>query len=179
MAIPELELYRQQFESLADQAQDMIAGLTEAQFNWRPEPVSWSIEECLAHLVMTGNVYIANLESAISDARTRGMRGQPPFQYGMIDEYIVGMVERQKFTAPRRFQPLHGQPVTGILPSFLHVQRQFADLVQKADGLDLARVKVDTSISRFIRLSLGMTFALISAHERRHLEQARRVREQI
>ena len=45
-----------------------------------------------------------------------------------------------------------------------------------ADGLDLRRVKVVTPISRWVKLSLGMAFAQTAAHERRHLEQSRRVR---
>ena len=41
------------------------------------------------------------------------------------------------------------------------------------------RVKVQTPISRFLRLSLGAMLAQIAAHERRHMDQARRVREML
>jgi hypothetical protein len=57
------------------------------------------------------------------------------------------------------------------------VQREFIRLAELAKGLDLVRVKVRSPISRFIRFSLGITLAQQAAHERRHLEQARRVRE--
>jgi hypothetical protein len=77
--------------------------------------------------------------------------------------------------APRRFQPLHNQPVTAILPTFDHVQRMFILQIERADGLDLRRVKVVTPISRFLKISLGAMFAQASAHERRHLAQARKV----
>jgi hypothetical protein len=96
-----------------------------------------------------------------------------------VDRYILGLTDpasRHRFSAPKRFQPLHGQPVTGILHSFLHVQRQLIGRLEHADGLDLARVKGATPVSRFLRMSLGMMFAQIGAHERRHLEQARKVR---
>jgi hypothetical protein len=84
---------------------------------------------------------------------------------------------RHRFSAPRRFPPLHGQPITGVPPSFLHLQSQFIRLVERSEGLHLARVKVETPISRFVRMSLGMMFAQIGAHERRHVEQARKVRD--
>jgi hypothetical protein len=86
---------------------------------------------------------------------------------------------RQKMPAPSRFVPLHGQPVTAVLPTFLHVQSQFILQIDRAAGLDLKRVKVATPISRFLRLSLGAMLAQAAAHERRHLEQARRVREKL
>ncbi len=181
-SVPELIGYRQQFEAVADQAKELTGGLTEAQFNWRAAPASWSIEECLGHLVIVGNVELKALERAIDEARSRGITGEAPFQYGMIDRYIVGLTEppaRHQFSAPWRFQPLHGQPITGVLPSFLHLQSQFIRMVESSEGLHLARVKVETPISRFFRMSLGMMFAQICAHERRHMEQARRVRERI
>ncbi|HWC97797.1 MAG TPA: DinB family protein [Candidatus Sulfopaludibacter sp.] len=179
MPVPELDAYRKQFETVSTQAQEITAGLTEAQFNWRPAQVSWSIEECLSHLVMVGNIVIHHLERSIDDAKSRAIKAQPPFHYGIVDRYIVSLTEHHKFTAPKRLQPLHGQPITGILPSLLHVQRQLIGLVESSDGLDLARVKVETPISRFLRMSLGMMFAQISAHEQRHLEQARQVRAKI
>ena len=180
MQVSELEKYRTQFEQFAEQANDLTKGLTEAQFNQKPKSGGWSVEECLAHLILVGNWQVRQLEETINSAKSRGVTGEPPFHYGMLDRYIVSLTEptsRRQFSAPRHFQPLHGQPVTGVLPSFLHLQSQFARLTEAAAGLHLARVKVRTPISRFLRLSLGMMFAQICAHERRHLEQARQVRE--
>jgi hypothetical protein len=51
--------------------------------------------------------------------------------------------------------------------------------MERAEGLDLARIKVATPISRFLKISLGAMFEQAAAHERRHIEQARRVREKL
>ena len=86
---------------------------------------------------------------------------------------------RNTLPASERFVPLHGQPVTAVLPTFLHVQDQLTLQLERAEGLDLRRVKVATPISRFLRMSLGMMFAQVAAHERRHLAQARRVHQKL
>jgi hypothetical protein len=180
MGASELEEYRGQFQSIAEQAKTLTSGLNEAQFNWRPGPREWSIEECLGHLTMVGQTEIKLLDSAVHSARSKGINGKGPFRYGFLDRVILRQTEppvRRKFSAPRRFQAVHGQPVTAILPTFLHLQSQFVRLVEQSEGLDLARVKVATPITRLLRLSLGITLAQQAAHERRHLEQARRVRE--
>jgi hypothetical protein len=182
VAVSELELYRQQFEQIKQQAQELTAGLDEAHFNWRPSPLDWSIEECVSHLTMVGQWEIRAIETAIEQARQRGLTGQGPFEYGAIDRYILHQTEppvRSPLPAPRHFVPLHGQPVTAVMPTFLHVQSQILLQLERADGLDLRRVKVATPISRFLKMSLGMMFAQIAAHERRHLEQARRVHEKL
>jgi len=180
MEASELAGYRDQFEAVADQAKLLTAGLTESQFNWRPGPGQWSIEECLGHLTMVGQTEIGFLEEAVANAREKGINGAGPFHYGFVDRTILRLTEppvRRKFSAPRRFQPVTGQPLTAILPTFLHLQGQFIRVVERCEGLNLARVHVRTPISRLLRLSLGMTLAQQAAHERRHLEQARRVRQ--
>jgi len=180
MGVPELDDYQKQFQQAGEQAKILTQGLSEAQFNWRPRPDAWSIEECLGHLIIVGQQEIRLIETAIQNGRTRGLTGTGPFRYGWIERNILRQTEppaRRPFRAPRRFRPVHGQPLTAILPTFLHVQKQFAQLAAQADGLDLARVKVATPITRLLKLSLGIAFAQAAAHERRHLEQARRVRE--
>jgi hypothetical protein len=179
---PELEQQSQAFEQVKAQARKLTGGLNEAQFNWRPAVGQWSIEECLEHLTMVGTWEVRAIERAIDDALPRGLTGSGPFQYGWLDRWIVRMTEppvRRGVRSPRRFVPVHEQPVTAVLPTFLHLQDMFLIQIERAAGLDLARVKVATPISRFLRMSLGMTFAQAAAHERRHLEQASRVRAQL
>jgi len=179
VTVPELELYRQQFDKIRQEANDLTAGLNEARFNWRPNPASWSIEECLAHLTMVGQWEVVAIETAVEQGRRRGITGKGPFQYSAIDRFLVDQTEppvRDAMPAAERFVPLHGQPVTAVLPTFLHVQDQLTVQLERAEGLDLRRVKVPTPITRFMKMSLGMMFAQVAAHERRHLAQARRVR---
>jgi hypothetical protein len=179
---PELELYRRQFEQIQQQAGELTAELNEARFNWRPSPAAWSIEECVSHLTMVGQWEIRAIEQAIDQGKQRGLTGQGPFEYGPIDRFVVHQTEppvRSPLPTPRHFVPLHGQPLTAVMPTFNHVQSQLILQLERADGLDLRRVKVNTPISRFLKLSLGAKFAQIAAHERRHLDQARRVREKL
>jgi hypothetical protein len=178
----ELDQYQQQIENIKTEARELTQGLSESQFNWRPGPGEWSIEECLSHLTMVGQWELRAIEEAVERGRSSGVTATGPFSYGPIERFIIDMTRppvRTKLPALKQFVPLHGQPVTAIMPTFLHVQSMFQLQMQRAEGLDLARVKVATPISRLLRLSLGATFAQAAAHERRHLEQARRVREKL
>jgi hypothetical protein len=62
------------------------------------------------------------------------------------------------------------------MPTFLHLQDQLALQLEQANGLHLGRVKVRAQGLVPAKLSLRVTFAWIAAHERRHLWQARQVR---
>ena len=61
------------------------------------------------------------------------------------------------------------------MAAFKAYQVQFVDRLRQANGLNLARAKVSAPTLRWLRFSLGSGFALMLAHERRHLWQARRV----
>lgn len=176
--IPELQDYIRQVEALKRDAADLTAGLTEAQFNWRPAPGHWSVAECLAHLNVTAQQYFPLLSASIAEARERGWLSQGPFRYGWLGNRFVRAMEppvKMKFKAPKAFVPPPDQPRSKTVPEFMALQDQFISLVGTANGINLGRARVQSPATKLIKLSLGQGFALITSHERRHLWQARQV----
>jgi len=177
----ELADLQQQFSAIRMEATGLVDGLDNGQFNWRPEAGRWSISECLAHLNIVGERYLRELEPTVAEARERGCTGAGPFGRGWVGGWILANTEpppKRKFNA-RRFRsvPAPDQPITAVLPTFLHLQERVARLVESADGLDLGRIKVPAPGMGPVRLNLYATLAWIAAHERRHLWQARQVRQ--
>ncbi|HUE21947.1 MAG TPA: DinB family protein [Bryobacteraceae bacterium] len=176
---PELAELDRQFAAAKAEASELVNGLHESQFNWRPDARSWSMAECLLHLNIVGDRCVHALEETIADARARGLVAQGPFGYGWLGKRILSNTEpppKRKYKAPRRFTPASGQPITAVLPTFLHLQDQMALRLEQANGLDLARIKMPAPEAGLLRFNLQITFAWIAAHERRHLWQARQVR---
>ena len=177
--IPELAEYRRQFEAIKQDVQDLVAGLTDEQLNWHAQPGVWSIAECLSHLTVTGTLYLPQIESKINEARTRQLFNQGPFRHSFIGNWFVRSLEppvKRKFRAPKKFVPTPDQPLAKVLPEFLSVQESFLHFLKEANGLHLARIKVASPVTSLLRLTLGQSFALTTAHERRHLWQAREVK---
>ncbi|MGO4885567.1 MAG: DinB family protein [Bryobacteraceae bacterium] len=176
---PELVELDRQFAAAEAEASELTAGLLESQFNWRPDPSSWSMAECLQHLNMVGERCVHMLEATLADARARGRVANGPFGYGWLGKWVLARTEppsRHKYKAPRAFTPAQGQPITAVLPAFRHLQEQLSRQLEQASGLDLAHIRVPAPEARPLRFNLQFTFAWIAAHERRHLWQARQVR---
>jgi len=174
---PETTGFHRQFSAVKTEASEIVKGLRETQFNWRPHPQSWSMAECLLHLNIVGDRYVHLIEKAVTDARARGLEGQSPAGYGWLGKWILANTEpppKRKSRSARATTPAYGQPLTAVMPTFLHLQDQLAMQVESAAGLDWARVKVPAPMGPF-RFNLHLTFAWIAAHERRHLWQARQV----
>jgi hypothetical protein len=65
-----------------------------------------------------------------------------------------------------------------IVSSFHSLQQEFLECIEEANGIDLSMTKVSNVASTWFRLSLGQELAFDAAHERRHLWQAARVKEE-
>jgi hypothetical protein len=174
---PEVDNYRQQFERLAAEADALVAPLSEEQFSWRPTPGSWSVAECIDHLNVTARLFLPQLDESIADATRRGLYGEGPFAHDLVGRIFVRTMEppsRIKVKAPTSFQPAQ-RTRPEIMAAFRAYQVQFVDRLRQASGLDLRRAKVSSPASSWIKMSLNSGFALMAAHERRHLWQAQRV----
>jgi hypothetical protein len=174
-----VEMYRAQFEAIETQARDILGGLTDEQLAWQPEPEGWSIADCLDHLIVAGRQSLSYVAEAVDVARAGGMWSTGPFRYGMVERWVVWLMEppaRMKFAAPRAYRPTCGRPGAIVVDEFLLLQQELRQSVEQARGLDLAKVKVRNPVTRWFKFSLGQEFAIAAAHERRHLWQVRAIK---
>jgi hypothetical protein len=174
----EVEEFRQQFEQLSLDADALVEPLTDDQFTWRPSEEAWSVAQCIEHLNTTARLYLPQLDEAIANAIRRGTYGEGPFSYNVIGRFFTAAMEpppRFKMTAPKPFHPPASRPRKEVMAAFRAYQVQFIDRLRQANGLDLARAKVRSPTALWLHFSLGSGFALMLAHERRHLWQARNV----
>jgi len=175
---PEVDDFRKRFEQMSADADALAVPLTDAQFAWQPAPESWSVAHCLDHLNATARSYLPVLDEGIADAIRRGLYGPGPYSYNWIGRAFVWIMEppvRMRAKAPTPFQPAPSRSRRDIMAAFHAYQVQYVDRLRQASGLDLARARVSSPVVPWLRMPLGSAFAVMVAHERRHLEQARRV----
>src|SRR5262249_60665334 len=82
---------------------------------------------------------------------------------------------RWRLQAIPQVYPGAGRSRREILAAFRAYQVQYIDRLRQANGVDLARARVRSPAASWLRIPLGTGFAIMAAHERRHLWQARQV----
>jgi hypothetical protein len=167
-----------QIESIRKDALELVTPLDDAQFNWRPSPERWSVAQNLAHLNVVDGLDLPAIAKAIEKGRTVGWTGTGPFRYGWLSRWFLRISEKPgkiKMRAPKVYLPPPGEPKEEALEKFVSIHDRMLELAAQSDGLDLARVRVPTPFPH-VHFSLGQRFALLAAHDRRHLLQARAVR---
>ncbi len=163
------------------EAQTLVAGLTEAQGGWRPAPGSWSIAECLDHLATANRVYLDAMTPPAARALSEGRRRRRPALPGVIGRWFIGSLEppakplyRRK--APRLIAPRNAPPLADAVAAFLASHDAARGFLRRYADIDLASVRFPNPFVRGVRFSLATGLHVIAAHERRHLWQAWRIR---
>ena len=153
--------------------------LRDDQFTWRPAPDAWSI----GALPRPSERHRA---ARICRCSMKGSRSHPPrgLRRGPVQILVARSASghssanrqpRFRATAPQRVSSRRrADRATKSMAALRAYQVQYIDRLRQANGLDLARARVSSPVARWLRLSLGSGFALMAAHERRHLWQARR-----
>jgi hypothetical protein len=156
----------------------LVGGLSPARFNWRPAADRWSIGQCLEHLNLTTERYVPVLRKALSDGRAKGLTRGGPYSLGLFERWFLKGME-----PPPRWRTRTGKafiaageldPVTTEQRAH-HLHEELAACMKDAEGLNLQAIKVKSQFGP-VRFTLNGTFAILLAHERRHLWQAREVR---
>ena len=163
-----------------EKAKSLTAGLSSAQMNWRPQPGKWSIAQNLAHLNF-GYQYFDTIASSIAAARAKGIIGNGPFRYGWLSSWFVKSMEpppKRKFKAGKIFTPLADVDAAKAVADYLRMTARLTELIQEADGLDLARAKTPFGDLKWVKIKMprGARLAHLITHDRRHLWQAEQVR---
>lgn len=175
--VEELRDYYEQIENIKEDAVELTAPLAEDQFNWRPSAKRWSIAECLVHLNLADGLDLAALAAKIERCRSANITGHGPFRYSLFSRTFVRYAEpppKLRVPAPKAYRPPVGHRKDHVLPEFLFIHDRWLQLLVDSNGLDLARIKVKIPVG--FKVSLGQRFALVTAHDRRHLWQAWEVR---
>jgi len=166
-------------------AEEVCDGLDDEDLNRRPEPGSWSVCECLDHLVVVGEKLGGPIDDAIARGHREGMFGRGPFRYGLLERWFarasseVDPPKHKRVRTMTIYEPRSRHSSASLLGAYGALQRNMVERVEAANGLDLARIKVTSPATRWVRLSLGQWFALIAGHQERHLAQARRARARV
>lgn len=153
--------------------------LSETQFNWSPELGRWSIAQNLAHLNTVNGLDLTPITEVVAHARLHNIRGDGPYKYSWLNNYFIRSMEppvTKKFKAPKAYVPPPDAPLAATLDEYRRITNAILDQIRLANGLDLKRAKTIMPAMRLLKMPLGARFAVLCAHDRRHLWAARNIR---
>jgi uncharacterized damage-inducible protein DinB len=163
-AIAELTASRQQFL-------DSVAGLSPAQWNFKPDEKTWSVAECAEHITVSEDVIfgVASKEAMAAPAA-------PDKKSAVTDDFILAAVvnRTQKFQAPEILRPTHRFATTQEMIDHFKQSRERTIAYVRDTQDDLRAHFYDHPVLK--TLDAYQWILLLSAHTRRHTAQLNEVK---
>lgn len=158
--------------------------LSNTQLNWKENPKSWSIVECLHHLNIISGYYANLFMQRIEMGIKRSYKPKKTFKFRYLGNYMINSVQLQednqlknKIKTPKAYNPEHSAfHAREVLQNYLQYQEDMLDILQASRAVDLSKVRVPIAIFRIIKLRLGDMLRFVTYHNERHIVQAQKVR---
>jgi hypothetical protein len=173
-----------QFEAAQARLHRLLPTVPAERWSVRADPARWSVAECVAHLNLTGQVYLPLLRTAWAEARA--VAGPAPERYrrdfaGWLLSYAVGpmpRVGRWAFGRARTiaaFVPSGDLPRDQVVAEFDRLQAEQVALTRAAAGLALGAVRITSPFNARLKYNGYACLVILHRHQQRHLWQAEQV----
>jgi hypothetical protein len=166
-----------EFDAADQRAVALAKSLSLEQLNWAPRPGAWSVGQCLDHLRVTNEEYVAAMSPSLTNRQPVVVHEITPGWFGrwFIRSFIAPSTKLKKVRAPKKIRPAV-KIEQNVLERFLASNRAARDLVHRARNYDVNRIRFNNPFIPGIRFTVGTGLEILSQHQQRHLLQAERVR---
>src|SRR5262245_19814757 len=165
-------------EAIAGDAKQLFGHLNAQQLNWKPGGDSWSVAQCLEHLISINREYFPIFTRITKGEYRRALLHRVPLLPTLFGRMMIKALSpnsHQRFKAPPAAQPGSSSVDPKIVDHFISNQREIMTMMDSLGKPDPAEIIITSPFVSIVVYSLLDTFRLIVAHERRHFAQAQRV----
>ncbi len=152
--------------------------LTADQLNWKPNPQTWSIGQNIDHLIVTNETYYPVIKQVREGNYTLPFMGKLGFMVNFFGKLILNAVGSDRKRKSKTFpiwEPAKSNEPADILNKFEKHQGELKQLISGSADLIEKGTIISSPANKNIVYKLDMAYNIITAHEQRHLIQAKEV----
>ncbi|GEO05677.1 hypothetical protein AAE02nite_33410 [Adhaeribacter aerolatus] len=154
--------------------------LSAGQLNWKPAEDSWSISQCLDHIIKTNHQYFPVFEAVSQGRKKRTIWEMLPVLPGFWGRMMLKALSStsKKYKSPAIFRPSVSNIPDSIVADFVRHQQNLTRLIKATDHVNHEKTIVTSPASFLITYTLKDCINICAVHEERHFLQAKRVMKQ-
>lgn len=152
--------------------------LSEDQINWKPSAESWSIAECIDHLIVTNKLYLNEIEKQFAAEQIKTDYSKSKVKHRWLSKFIIKAVDPLNIKKSKTFpvfMPTKSKFSKDVFDDFYKVQSNLVNLISSAKDLDLNIYVMSSPAAKIIKESFCDVLEIIRLHDRRHFNQADRL----
>lgn len=163
-------------DSITEDIVQKFGELTSEQINWKPAAESWSVGQCLDHLIKTNEIYSVDINGAAKGTRGVSLLEKISPLSGFFGKLLIKAMDNdeKKVKTSDRFVPPSSIDAN-VAELFANSQEKLKETVRSTAELDWQKTILTSSFMKIVTYSLADAFTIITKHQRRHMRQAERV----
>lgn len=149
------------------------------QLNWKSSPESWSIAQCLEHLIIADSSYFNDLEKITGGNFKMDLwEKYSPFTRlcGRLMKNRLQEQVKKKMIAPKKIQPQSSGKSLSTIEDYLKNLDMFLAFISNCKNVDIDKIVITSPTIRIVTYSLRDAFTFLIQHEHRHINQGIRVK---
>lgn len=169
-----------EIDQITQKFQETFGDLTDAQLNIKPNQNTWSIAQNIDHFITINSSYFPILKEV------RNVNYKPPFiaKIGFIPKMLgnamlksVQPQNKKKIKTFEIWEPHKGKNITHIINTFNLHQDELKQEIK--DSENILKSVISSLANKNIVYTVEKAFEILIAHEKRHLQQAKKVNDKI
>jgi hypothetical protein len=175
---PYLKTYRLRLQQLSNIVDNDFSKLRDDQLNWKPSKKSWSVAQCLKHLLLASEGYLTRIDVVLVKAQSENL---PTKNYsatlsGKLMFFLVDPSIKIWVPAPPSFKPKHKDSFsTEIIQQYGGLLKKVSEQLEASQEFNWNQYKITSPVTPLLRLNMGDVFEILTLHGLRHLKQAQKV----
>jgi len=157
-----------------------FSNISLTQLNWKSSDKSWSIAQCLEHLIIADSSYFSDLKEITGGTYKMSFwEKYSPFTAtcGRLMKNQLQEQVKRKMIAPGKIRPSASEMKLEIIERYHKNLDEFLEYISKCRNIDIDKTVITSPIIQIVTYSLRDAFYFLIRHEHRHLNQAIRVKE--
>lgn len=150
--------------------------MTAEQLNWKPAAESWSVAQCLEHLILSNKEMEPAVDAKIAGAKNTFWENYSPFT-GFIGGFMIKSLKNdsRKFKAPAKSIVPPSDVPADIVDQFSASQKEIIERMKSLAPLDWNQTVVTSPFMKIMTYTVKDGMDILIEHEKRHVRQAKRV----
>ena len=166
-----------ELNAIAEDARNSFGSLSTEQLNWKPAADSWSVAQCLDHLIKTNEQFYPEFEKLATGTRKNTFwQNYSPFT-GMGGRFLVNAVmnDSKKVKAPSKSIVPPSDLPPDIVERFAANLEEVCRKVEACGSADPKKTVVTSPFFAIMTYTLDDAYTVLVEHSKRHIRQAKRV----
>lgn len=173
----EMDSLLSELKLISENVRKTFGALSAGQINWRPSGESWSVGQCLEHLIKTNELFYGELDKIGDGTRKNSFweNWSPLTTIG--GKFLINSLKKdeRKFKAPtpKIVPPSEIDP--HIVELFAAHQAEMIGKIRRTEKADWRKTVITSPFIKLMTYSLTDGVEVVVEHEKRHFRQAERV----